>query len=99
MDIVKGINAFGDKLLLFNFSPSGEEFFYYPVLEFEDVPPNNYAKIATKFTLYYNSAGQWVNFGSTCADKNGIVRFHIPHFSTFAVLKENVSEAIEYSID
>lgn len=98
MDVVKGKNAFGADLFIFNFSPSGEEFFYYPILEFEDAP-NNGAQKTPKFTIYYNSAGQWVTFGSTYADKNGIVSFHIPHFSTFAVLRENVQEAIEYSLD
>ena len=87
MSILKGTNEFGETLFLFNFTPDGEDFFYDPILTFED-EPNSGQYQAPTYELYYYAAGTWVSYGTFDAQQDGIVQFFIPHFSKFAVLKQ-----------
>ena len=86
MNVFKGFNKFGEELFLFNFTPSGEDFFYDPILQFED-EPNIGQNPTPSYTLYYQAAGTWVSYGTIDAQTSGVVQFLIPHFSNFAVLK------------
>ena len=92
MSVVKGTNEFDETLFIFNFTPDGEEFFYDPILTFED-EPNVGQNPAPHYTLFYYAAGTWVSYGTFDAQTDGIVRFYIPHFSTFAVLKQGGVDA------
>jgi hypothetical protein len=90
MEISKGFNEFNEELFILNFTPFGGDFKYYPIFEFQDEPDIGYNP-GIKYTLYYWAAGTWIKYNTWDGGSDGVVRFYIPHFATYAVLKEGGS--------
>ncbi|MBD3216723.1 MAG: hypothetical protein GF310_00510 [candidate division Zixibacteria bacterium] len=89
MSVQKGKNNLDEDLFLIDFSPAGLDFSNYPILELQ-VEPHDGRTVSPSYELYYQAAGTWFKYAEQPGNPTGVVRFYIPHFSTYAVLKKGL---------
>jgi hypothetical protein len=91
MLVRKGSNEFNEELHVFTFTPVGLEFNLYSILEF-GIEPDHGIDPTPVYTLYYWAAGTWIKYSDWTANNEGLAKFYIPHFSTYAILKQGGSD-------
>lgn len=91
MLVRKGRNAYNEELHVFTFTPVGLDFNHYAILEF-GIEPDQGINPTPVYTLYYWAAGTWIKYSDWTANDEGLAKFYIPHFSTYAILKQGGSD-------
>lgn len=84
----KGENNKGETLYNYRFGPDEVKLQNWPVLEFQDAPDMGYNP-SPVYILYYKASGIWKEYGRCYGNTTGLYRFYIPHFSEYAILKQN----------
>jgi hypothetical protein len=92
MVIEKGKNAWNEDLYIFYFGPDGLSFGHYPILEMQVQPYFNDRQGST-YELYCWAAGSWLKYYSLGSNPQGLLKFYIPHLSTYALLVRNSMDA------
>lgn len=90
MLVRKGHNAFNEELHVFTFTPFGLDLNQYSILEFE-IEPDHGIDPTPVYSLYFWAAGTWIKYSDWTANSEGLAKFYIPHFSTYAILKQGGS--------
>lgn len=86
--VQKGKNAWNEDLYMFYFGPIGLEFSHYPILEMQVAPYFN-DRPGSTYELYCMTDGSWSSYYSCASNPQGLLKFFIPHLSTYALLITN----------
>jgi hypothetical protein len=94
LEVRAGLNVFNEELYLVYVTPCFQELKYNLIFSFKDDPVDQRAK-AAEYRLFYFAGGRWIDYGSSFADENGLVRQALPAFGLYAVLKQDSVEKQE----
>jgi len=86
--VQKGRNDRNEELYIFYLAPENLIFSEYPILEMQ-VPASSNVKAGASYELYGRAAGSWLKYYSLQGNQQGILKFYIPHLSTYALLVRN----------